>query len=70
MPGADPLYYWDTCMFLSWLKDEQRTSGEMDGVREIIERHKKRDCRIMTSVITTVEVLQGSIPAFRQCGRT
>jgi predicted nucleic acid-binding protein len=63
MPGADPLYYWDTCLFLAWIKDEERKSGEMDGVREIIERQKKRDCQIMTSVITTVEVLQGSIPA-------
>lgn len=63
MPGANPLYYWDTCLFLSWIKDEQRNSGEMDGVREIIERSKRRDCRIMTSVITNVEVLQSKIPA-------
>ena len=63
MPGANPLYYWDTCMFLAWIKDEERKSGEMDGVREIIERSKRRDCRIMTSVITTVEVLQATIPA-------
>ena len=62
MPGANPLYYWDTCLFLSWLKDEQRKSGELDGVREIIERSKRRDCRIMTSTITTVEVLQSKIP--------
>ncbi len=63
MAGADPLYYWDTCLFLAWLKDETRKSGEIDGVREIIERSKKRDCRIMCSVITTVEVLQATIPA-------
>lgn len=63
MPGANPLYYWDTCLFLSWLKDEERPSGEMDGVREIIDRQRKRDCRIMTSVITGVEVLQAKIPA-------
>jgi predicted nucleic acid-binding protein len=63
MPGANPLYYWDTCLFLAWLKDEPRKSGEMDGVREIIERAKRRDCRIMTSVITSVEVLQATIPA-------
>lgn len=63
MAGANPLYYWDTCMFLAWIKDEDRKSGEMDGVREIIERSKRRDCRIMTSVITTVEVLQATIPA-------
>lgn len=63
MPGANPLYYWDTCLFLAWLKDEDRKSGEMDGVREIIERSQKRDCRLMTSVMTSVEVLQGNIPA-------
>ena len=63
MPGANPLYYWDTCLFLSWLADESRPSSEMDGVREIIERSQRRDCRIMTSVITTVEVLEAKIPA-------
>lgn len=63
MAGSDPLYYWDTCLFLAWLKDEIRRTGEMDGVREVIDRSKKRDCRLMTSVLTTVEVLQAKIPA-------
>jgi predicted nucleic acid-binding protein len=63
MAGAEPLYYWDTCLFLAWIKDEERKSGEMDGVREVIERHKKRDVKIMTSVITRVEVLQSKLPA-------
>jgi predicted nucleic acid-binding protein len=35
----------------------------MDGVREMIQRHKRRDIKIMTSVLTQVEVLQGKIPA-------
>jgi predicted nucleic acid-binding protein len=63
MPGTNPLYYWDTCLFLALLKDEQRNSGEMDGVREVIDRSKKRDCIIMTSVLTNVEILQSTIPA-------
>ncbi len=63
MAGNNPLYYWDTCMFLAWLKDEERKSGEMDGLREVIDRSKKRDCRLMTSVLTSVEVLQAKIPA-------
>jgi predicted nucleic acid-binding protein len=63
MPGSNPIYYWDACLFLAWIKDEERKAGEMDGVREIIERHKKRDCRILTSVITSVEVLSAKIPA-------
>jgi predicted nucleic acid-binding protein len=63
MPGANLFYYWDTCLFLAWLKDEARNSGEMDGVREVIDRSKKRDCRLMTSVLTSIEVLQAKIPA-------
>lgn len=63
MPGNNPLYYWDTCLFLAWLKDENRNSGEMAGVREVIERHKRRDARLMTSVTTSIEVLAGKIPA-------
>lgn len=63
MPGANPLlYYWDACIFLAWLKDEERKLGEMDGVRDIIQRMKRRDARIMTSVLTVVEVLTAKIP--------
>lgn len=62
MPG-NPLFYWDSCLFLAWLKDEDRKQGEMDGVRDIIQRMKRRDAKIMTSVLTTVEVLSTKIPA-------
>ncbi|MFZ5912779.1 MAG: type II toxin-antitoxin system VapC family toxin [Pseudomonadota bacterium] len=62
MAGDSPLYYWDTCLFLAWLKDEQRKPGEMDGVREIVERHKRREVRLMTSVLTMTEVLSAKIP--------
>ena len=34
----------------------------MDGVREIIERSKRREVRIMTSVLTSVEVLACKMP--------
>jgi predicted nucleic acid-binding protein len=63
MPGRRPLYYWDTCLFLAWIQDEQRPSGEMAGVREIIARAKRREVLIMTSVLTTTEALQSKIPA-------
>jgi predicted nucleic acid-binding protein len=48
---------------LAWLNDERRKNGEMDGVREMIARQKRREIRLMTSVLTQVEVLQGRIPA-------
>lgn len=63
MTGSNPIYYWDTCIFLAWIKDEDRPIGDMDGVREIIELSKKRDAIIMTSVLTSVEVLSAYIPA-------
>jgi predicted nucleic acid-binding protein len=34
----------------------------MDGVREIIERSKRKEVKIITSVLTKVEVLSGKIP--------
>lgn len=63
MAGASTLFYWDTCLFLAWLNDEDRKSGEMDGVREVIARHRRREVRLCTSVLTQVEVLQSKIPA-------
>jgi predicted nucleic acid-binding protein len=62
MAGDDPIFYWDTCLFLAWIKDEERPSGEMDGVRELIERHRRRDVKLVTSVLTSVEVLQSKLP--------
>lgn len=64
MPGSKvPLYYWDTCLFLAWIKDEERPTGEMAGVREVIARVKRREVIIATSVITTAEALESSLPA-------
>jgi predicted nucleic acid-binding protein len=63
MAGAEPVFYWDTCLFLAWIKDEERPTGEMDGVREVIERSKRREMKIITSVLTLVEVLQSKLPA-------
>lgn len=62
MAGAEPIYYWDTCLFLAWIQNEERPSGEMDGVREIIERSKRREVKIVTSVLTSVEVLDSRLP--------
>jgi predicted nucleic acid-binding protein len=63
MPGSNPLYYWDTCLFLAWIKDEERKTGEMAGVREIVARSKRRDVIIMTSAVTLTEVLTSRLPA-------
>ena len=61
MPGKQPLYYWDSCLFVAWIKDEQRKGDDMAGVREVVNRAKRRDVMIMTSVLTTTEVLQSRL---------
>ena len=62
MAGGSPVFYWDTCLFLAWLKDEPRAQSEMDGVREVIERHKRREVKIITSTITRIEILNSKFP--------
>ena len=47
---------------MAWIKDEERKSGEMAGVLEVIERAKRRDAKLVTSVITQIEVLSSRIP--------
>lgn len=63
MTGTKEIYYWDTCMFSAWLADEQRKSGEMDGVREVVARIKKRDASLVTSSIMMAETLPSKLPA-------
>lgn len=63
MNGNKDIYYWDTCMFSAWLADEQRKSGEMDGVREVVTRIKKRDASLVTSSIMLAETLPSKLPA-------
>lgn len=64
MAGSNPKYYWDTCLFLAWLKDESsRKPGEMDGVREYLTRHSNRQISLMTSVLTLTEMTIAKVPA-------
>lgn len=63
MIGNRDIYYWDTCTFCAWLADEQRKTGEMDGVREVVSRIKKRDASLVTSSLMLAEVLPSKYPA-------
>ncbi len=65
MAGTDT-YYWDTCLFLAWLRNESppsRQEDEMDGVRYYIRSVEDRKIRIMTSAITFVETTATKLPA-------
>lgn len=64
MAGNDPVYYWDTCIFLAWLKNETgRKPGEMDGVTDCLEKFKRRELTLVTSVLTITEISIAKIPA-------
>lgn len=64
MSGTKPIYYWDTCLFLAWINNETtRKPGEMDGVAGVLDRFRKREVSLITSVITLVEISSAKLPA-------
>lgn len=57
MNGTKKLIYWDSCIFISWLKNEQRPDPkDMVGVIDTIERLKRREVTLITSTITQTEI--------------
>jgi len=64
MAGGSPVYYWDTCIFLAWLKNETaRKPGEMDAIEKCLESFRRRELSLMTSVLTITEITVAKIPA-------
>ena len=62
MAGNDILY-WDSCVFIAWLKNEVRPTGELDGIRDIVEKAKGREVSIITSALTYAEVTEAKVGA-------
>ena len=56
-----PKYYWDSGLFIAWLKDETRKPGEMEGLAEVVSMIDKKEAILITSVITRTEVLESSL---------
>ena len=64
MAGSNPILYWDTCVFLVWLKNElHRAQGDMQGVVDCLNKFKRREISIATSVLTLTEITVAKIPA-------
>jgi predicted nucleic acid-binding protein len=55
------LVYWDSCIFIAWLKDENRPNGEMAGVYECVQHVEARRARLITSVMTRTEVFEAEL---------
>jgi predicted nucleic acid-binding protein len=61
MRQGKPTYYWDACLFLAWLKDEQREAGDMEGLAEVIWMVDRNRVTISTSVVTKGEIWQSTL---------
>ncbi len=48
---------WDSCIFLSWLKNEPRAAGVNEGIEQIVQLVDQHKILLMTSVLTYTEVL-------------
>jgi predicted nucleic acid-binding protein len=54
--------YWDTCIFIAWLKDEKRKNLEMDGVAECVENALRGETLIVTGSHTNIELMPTALP--------
>jgi predicted nucleic acid-binding protein len=62
MPGnRGKKYYWDSCLFLTWLKNEPRKPGEAEGIEEVVRLVHSNKAEIFTSVLTVTEVLESKM---------
>jgi len=57
MSGKLPVVYWDTDIFLAWLKDETRPAEEKAGIRECVEKHANGEIQLAVSTLVRVEIL-------------
>ena len=61
MPGRRKRFYWDSCLFLTWLKNEPRGPGETEGIEEVACLVHAGKADLFTSVIAESEVLESKM---------
>jgi predicted nucleic acid-binding protein len=60
MSGTDkiPVFYWDACVYLAWLRDEKsHGQAHLDAIAQILKENYERKNIIISSTLTLVEVL-------------
>lgn len=57
MSGEEPTIYWDACVLLAWLNEEDRPAGEMEGVHGWAKEVYAGDAQLLTSTLVRTEVL-------------
>src|ERR1017187_374285 len=61
-PRPTRAVYWDTCVFIAWLKNEKRKSGDMEGLQEVATEIHKNKIVLITSTLTRAELLECNLP--------
>lgn len=73
MSGTKPRYYWDTCIYFAWLRQEEAHKEQLPAINDNANENKKKNNTIVTSVITLMEVLENLEPdeerQFQECMR-
>lgn len=52
-----PVYYWDACILLEHFREEVVAPTKVRAIQRLLSENKAKENRIMTSVMTHVEVL-------------
>lgn len=55
--------YWDSCIFLAFLQEEEHKPGELDYIKESAYKFDQGTLGILTSSITLVEVYEARLDA-------
>jgi predicted nucleic acid-binding protein len=63
MTGTSNFEYWDTCIFLAFLQNENHRPGELDYIKEQAQKFDLGALTIVTSSITVVELLEARLTA-------
>jgi len=58
-----PIYYWDTDVFLAWIKNEQRSPEDRSGIAEIAEKVHRNEAVLITSAFFLAELVECNLPA-------
>jgi hypothetical protein len=58
MAGKNDTVAWDTCIFLAWLKNERRATGEMEGVAQSVTEIENNRINVIGSSLIYGEIYE------------
>ncbi len=61
MKAGKNIIYWDTSVFLAWLKDEDNEPGVIEGIDATVRQIHNGQIILLTSIVTDTEVLRGRL---------